>query len=149
MGTLRQAATFLAVLAVVANPAAAALKPCCCLERDPKPKHECCAKAAVERTEIPPASCCATKKTAPAPADCSEPSVDKQPCCCLKSLPATPAGREALQSHRHVVLQGSVLAAAVVLADFPPARDRIRRQQPGLLVPSLPPLPVLYCSWLK
>jgi hypothetical protein len=152
MDLTRKVITILTLVAVAANPAAAGLRACCCLKAAEKPAHDCCAKADSQPSHLEPASCCAAKDKDTVPAfssDGSKPTVGDKPCCCVKPLPATPPAQKAFGSRLLPDDQSAHFGDALVLADFPAATIRIRQHQPGLFVPSAPPLSVLYCVWLK
>jgi hypothetical protein len=157
MGWFRRTITILTLLAVATNAVAAGFRACCCTEPEQMPKHDCCAQEDSERPQVEPASCCAAKGATRA-ATTAEDSVseycvlalDEQPCCCIKSLPATlPAPRQILGAGMLLDIQDSLVCEALVLADFPAAKDRIRRCQPGMLVPAAPPPSILYGVWLN
>jgi hypothetical protein len=144
----RKLATVLTLLAVTANSAAAGLMPCCCVHREQPQKPSCCLKRPAD-PEKPRASCCATKKVAGHPPECSQPIVERQSCGCVKSLPAMPPARQAARLHHQIDLNGSLVTNAVIFADFPRPADRIWQVRPGFAFPTSPPLSVLYCVWVE
>jgi len=147
MGSLRKVVTILTVLAVAANPAAASFMPCCCVGRERPQKRNCCLKRAADPAEDG-ASCCATKKAVGRRQECSRPAIERQPCCCIKSLPAAPPAQQAGPQHQ-LDLKDSLVTTTVMVADSPPVAERIRRLWPGLVFPISPPLSVLYCVWVE
>lgn len=142
MQPFRRAIAILTLLAVATNSAAASFRPCCCSERDEEPKHECCVKEAEAKLER--ASYCALKKKV---ARCT--TISAKPCCCIKSLPATSPARGSVASRPLPPIENALIGDSLMLADFPPAKQRIWASQPGLLIPAAPPITALYCIWLE
>ena len=147
MTMLRKTVTLLTVIAVAGNSAAGSLRPCCCTERQPEPAHSCCEKAA-DVPQMERAACCASTASA-RPAASGLPAVGQPPCCCIKSLPATPQVREAVASRSLSPVEYEWVGDGLRLADFPPAKQRILRSKPGLFFPAAPSLCALYCIWLN
>lgn len=160
MTTLRKVVTLVMLIALAGNSAAASLRPFCCTEpheRQAKPAHACCEQvpsemAAAKKTATPPRldppSCCASKATAGEGAR-SLPALVDNPCCCIKSWPATPPARHAMGFRSVAPVDHALVAGSLRLADFPPAKQCLRRGQPGLLFSTAPTVCALYCIWLN
>lgn len=155
MTLFRKAVAWLTLVALVGNSAAASLRPCCCTERQQpqkKPAHACCEQTAADKSlhtaEVERAACCVSR----AAAEESVPplrAIGENPCCCVTSLPATPPTRETFTSRSLSPVEYGWVGDGLRLADFPPAKQRILQNEPGLLFPAAPSLCVLYCTWLK
>jgi hypothetical protein len=156
MAWFRPTITIVTLLAVATNAVAAGSRPCCCTQPAQESKRACCGKADVEPSQVKSPTCCAEKDGRAVGASFTafsrniHPALDPQSCCCVKSLPATPpAPRQAVGVTLRLGLHDSLACDALVLADFPPAKDRIRQVQPGMHVPAAPPPSILYGVWLK
>ncbi|HEX5445933.1 MAG TPA: hypothetical protein VFW87_19045 [Pirellulales bacterium] len=155
MTMLRKAVTLVTIIALAGNSAAASLRPCCCTERqqpetpqpETPPPHTCC-EPAPTKPQLERASCCSSKAVAGARLP-SPPAIGEKPCCCIKSLPATPAARGAVFSRSASPVDPALVGDSLRLADFPPAKQRLRRGEPGLLFATAPHVCALYCIWLN
>jgi hypothetical protein len=148
--------TFVAVVlaaAVAAQPAPAALRPCCCVkpvevatkvESPAAAERPCCAAKQAETARAAVAtsaqSCCALKTPAAA-------LVQAGGCCCLKAPPAVPASRDQAKQ----TAEQAPLVPVLAIVDFFDAASTAHRAAPTSEPSPLsgPPLLALYCIWRK
>ncbi|HEX7447417.1 MAG TPA: hypothetical protein VF306_07720 [Pirellulales bacterium] len=64
-------------------------------------------------------------------------------------MPATPPARNEMGFRSVAPVDQAVVAGSLRLADFPPAKQRLRRGEPGLLFATAPTVCTLYCIWLN
>lgn len=153
MAMLRKAVALLTLIALAGNSVAASPRPCCGSLRAAAPTRSCCATAASKPSdERAPSderrSCCASKTTDHRAAR-GGPVYGDMPCCCINSLPATPPAREAFGARFVLPVDQALVGDSLCLANFPSAKQRLRRDTPAPLFATAHHLCALYCIWLN
>jgi hypothetical protein len=149
--------TLVTLAAVAAQPALAALQPCCCVRKVELERPCCAAKDSTDRSDAarsgerpestaatPAHSCCALKTAEKTPAAAV---VEATGCCCVKSSPSIPASRDLAKQISEQAPLVPVLAAVDLFEAAPAARSAAYATE--LCPLSGPPLLALYCIWRK
>jgi hypothetical protein len=155
--------TLATLAAVAAQPALAALQPCCCVKKVEVEKACCAAKDSADpsaaarngerpdTTAVTPADSCRARKTA-AEKTAASAIIQATGCCCVKAPPAVPTSRDQAKqvSEQQPSKQPPLVPAlaAVDLFDAAPAA-RCVAHTTELQPRSGPPLLALYCIWRK
>jgi len=147
MRTLKLFVAIVMSAAVAAQPALAAIQPCCCVKQVEVEPPCCAAKHAKpeqitsgDSVAVPARSCCAKKTAAAA-------LVRSTGCCCQMAPPAAAPSRDQAKQVSEQAPLVPVLAAVDLLDAAPAARGVAHVSEIRPL--SGPPLLALYCIWRK